>query len=442
MMAEHSLKVEVEDISPIKRKLKVEIPAAEVDQEIDKVYRSMGKKVKVKGFRPGKVPRSVLEMYYRSQVEREVVDNLVRRSLGEALKEKALEPVGVNWPEPAPQVFGGQDYSFNVELEMLPEFTVENYLGLTLEAEPVEVSEAEVNARLEEIRQMNAVLRPPEEPREIREGDFVVLDYQGYFAGKALPEAKEENKYLQVGSGRFHQEFERHLIGLSPGSEANFTVSFAPDFANPLLAGKVLDFHVKIHEMKEKIVPDLDDAFAQALGGNFQTPADLRSAVQEDIIKEKEQARKAKLETQALERLIAQTPFELPDALIRQEQENIVRDQWQSLQEQGINVAGLDQNRMLEAVKPSAERRARSKLILERIGTQENVTVDDAELEAGLERIAARSGREVAQVRQFYQENDLLEILRRQLKDEKTLKLLVEKADIQAPEPPASQEQA
>jgi trigger factor len=441
-MAETSIKVELEDTGPVKRKLTIEVPSAQVDREFDLVYRSLGKKAKVKGFRPGKVPRSVLELYYRKQVEDEVAENLVRRSLGEALKEKALEPVGVNWPEPAPRVVEGRDYTYRVELEIPPNFAVENYLGLPLEAEEVEAAEAEVDARLEEIRQMNAVLRSPEEPREVREGDFVVLDYQGYFGGQELKEAKEENKYLQVGSGRFHPEFERHLMGLSPGGEARFTVSFAPDFVNPLWAGKVLDFQVKIHEVKEKIAPDLDDAFAQALGGNFQTLADLRAAVQEDIIKEKELARKAKLETQVLDKLTGQTPFELPEALVRQEQENIWRDQFQSLQQQGINVSGLDQNRMLEAMRPSAERRARAKLILERIATQESVAVDDAEVDAALARIAAHSGRDFAQVRQFYQENQLLETLRRQLRDEKTLKLLVDQAEIKAPETPALEEQA
>jgi trigger factor len=440
-MAETSIKVEIEDIGPIKRKLKIEVPAARVDKEMDRVYRSLGKKVKVKGFRPGKVPRSVLEMYYRKQAEEEVVDNLVRHSLGETLKEKGLEPVGINWPEPAPQVFGGQDYAYSVELEIPPEFTVEDYLGLPLEAPEAVATEAEIDTRLEEIRQMNAVLRPPAEPREVREGDFAVLDYQGYFAGQPFPEAKEENKYLQVGSGRFHPEFEKNLIGLAPGGEARFTVSFEADYANPLLAGKVLDFQVKVHELKEKIVPDLDDAFAQALGGNFQTLADLRGAVQQDIIKDKEQARKAKLEAQVLDNLIERTVFDLPESLVRQEQETILRDQWQSLQEQGINVAGLDQNRMLEAVKPSAQRRARAKLILGRIAAQENLTVDDAELDAGLARIAVHSGRDVAQVKQFYQENELLEGLRRQLRDEKTLKLLVEKAEIKAPETPAAPEQ-
>ncbi len=440
-MAETSIKVEMEDIGPVKRKMKIEVPSAQVDREIDRVYRSLGKTAKVKGFRPGKVPRSVLEMYYRKQVDQEVMDNLVRRTLEEALKEKALEPVGINWPEPAPQVLEGQDYAYQVELEIPPEFTVENYQGLSLEAEEAEAADAEVDARLEEIRQMNAVLRPPEEPREIREGDFAVLDYQGYFAGQELKEAKEENKYLEVGAGRFHPEFESHLIGLSPGGEARFTVSFEADYANPLWAGKVLDFQVKIHEVKEKIVPDLDDAFAQALGGNFQTLADLQAAVRKDIIKDKEQARKAKLESQVLDQLIDRTPFELPEALIRQEQENIVRDQWQSLQQQGINVAGLDQNRMLEAVRPSAERRARAKLILERIANQENVAIDDTEVDAGLARIATHSGRDFAQVKQFYQENNLLEALRRQLRDENTLKLLVDQAEIKAPEPPAPQEQ-
>ncbi len=440
-MTQYPMKVEIENLSDIKRKLRIEVPSSEVSKEVERAYRDLGKRVQVKGFRPGKVPRAILELYYRKQVEQEVSDSLVRRSLSEALKEKALEPVGLNWPEPPPPVVAGEDYRFSVELEVPPEFRVEDYLGLTLEAAEVEVTEETVGQRLEEIRQGNAVLRPPPENRGIQQGDFVVLDYQGYFADKPVEGARSENAYMEIGAGRFNLEFERQLVGLWPEAETRFAVELPPDFVNPLLAGKVVEFRVKIHEVKEKVVPELDDAFAQSLGGNFQTVADLHAAVQEDIIKVKEKERQARLENQALDQLLARHPFEMPPSLVRQEQENILRDQMERMQQHGISVAGLDQEKLRETVKPLAERQVRVGLLLERIAAQENLTVDDAELDSHLERLAAQTGRPLSQVRQFYQEHDLLGTLRRQLRDEKTLKLLLEKATIvTTPEPPAPEQ--
>ncbi|MBI4643015.1 MAG: trigger factor [Deltaproteobacteria bacterium] len=439
-MTQSAVKVEVENLSAVTRKLRIEVPAAEVAQEVDRAYRKLGKQAKVKGFRPGKVPRSVLELYYRKQIEQEVSEELMRRSVGEALKENSLEPVNLNWPETMPPVVSGEDFRFSVEMEVPPEFKVENYQGLTLEAPPEEDIDALVEARLEEIRENNAILKPLEEPRSIEEGDFVALDYQVHFGGKALPEGKQENFLLEVGAGRFNQDFEKQLLGLAPDAETRFTVDLPQDFYNPLLAGKVVEFEVKIQAIKEKVVADLDDAFAQSLGGNFQTVADLREAVREDIIKVKERERQGRLERQALDQLLAAHTFEVPPSLIRQEQEAMFREQWQQLIQHGINLEGLNQEKMLESVRPGAERRVRVNLLLERLAVQEDITVDDAELEDGLQRVAASTGRELAQVRQLYEERQLFGVLRRQLQDEKTLKFLVEHAEIvPAPETEAQE---
>ena len=420
-------------MSEVKRKLSIEVPSSEVAQEVDRAYRQLGKKARVKGFRPGKAPRSILELYYKKQVEQEASDNLVRRSLGKALREKALEPVAVIWPEPPLPVVAGEDYRYSVMVEVPPQFTVEDYLGLKLEAAEVAVTEAMVEERLEEIRQVNALLKPLNEDRPIAEGDFVVLDYQAYFAGQAVAGGKGENNYLEVGAGKFNQEFERQLIGLAQDAQTRFTLSLPDDFFNPLLAGKVVDFAVKVHEVKEKVVADLDDTFAQSLGGNFQTVAGLRTALREDMIKAKERARQAGLESQVLDQLLARTPFEVPPSLIRQEQEGMFREQWQRLEGQGLNLAGLDQEKMLDSMKPVAERRVQARLLLAQVALQEGLTVDDAELEQGLQQVAARSGRDLAQVRQFYRENELLESLRHSLRDGKTVKLLVDKAIVAAP---------
>jgi trigger factor len=431
-MTESAMKVEIENISEVKRKLRIEVPSTEVAQEMDRAYRQLGKRAKVKGFRPGKVPRSVLEMYYRKEIEQEVSDTLVRRSLGEVLKEKDLEPINLSWPEAPPPVVPGQDYRYSVELEVPPKFTAQDYLGLKLEAPEVEVTDEEVDKRLDEIREHNALLKPPEEERGIKEGDFVVLDYQGYFAGEPVEGAKAEGTYMEVGSGKFNADFERNLVGLKKESEARFAVSLPDDFANPLIAGKVIEFQVKIVEVKEKIVSELDDAFAQNLGGNFQTVADLRTAVQEDIIKGKERERQGYLENQVGDQLLAKHEFEVPPSLVQQEQENMLRDQMQRYGQYGMDVANVDTAKMAEVLKPMAERRVRVRLVLGRIAEQEGLAVDDAEVDGALARIAVHSGQDVADIKKFYEERDLVGILRQELLDNKTMKMVLDKAEISA----------
>ena len=426
------MKVEIENLSEVKRKLKIEVPSNEVTQEVDRAYRELGKKAKVKGFRPGKVPRSILEMYYRKEIEQEVSDNLVRRSLGEALKDKDLDPINLNWPEALPPVVEGHDYRYTVELEVSPEFTAQDYLDLKLEAPEVEVADDEVDKRLEEIRQNNALLKPPAEDRGVKEGDFVVLDYQGYFAGEPVEGGKAEGTYMEVGSGKFNVDFERNLIGLAEGAEARFPVSLPDDFANPLIAGKVIEFQVKILEVKEKVVAELDESFVRNLGGNFQTVADLRMAVREDIIKGKERERQAYLENQVADQLLAKHEFEVPPSLVQQEQDNMLRDQMERYGQYGMNVAKMDTGKMAEVLKPMAERRVRVKLVLGRIAGQENLTVDDAEVDAALAQIAVHSGRDVTEVKKFYEERDLKGILQQELLDNKTMKMLLDKAEISA----------
>jgi trigger factor len=437
-MTESAVKVEIENLSQVKRKLKIEVPSAQVTLEVDRAYRELGKRAKVKGFRPGKVPRSVLEMYYRKDVDHDVSETLVRRSLGEALKDNSLEAVNLSWPEPAPPVVAGEDYCYSVELEVTPEFTAEDYLGLKLAAPEVMVTDDEVDSRLEEIRQGNALLKPPAEDRGIKAGDFVVLDYQGFFAGEPVEGAKAEATYIEVGSGKFNPDFESNLVGLKAGAEARFAVSLPDDFANPLIAGKVIDFAVKVQEVKEKVVADLDDAFAKNLGGNFQTVADLRTAVREDIIKGKERERQAYLENQVADQLLARHQFEVPPSLVAQEQENMLRDQMDRFRQQGFNPEGMDSAKMLEVMQPMAERRVRVRLVLSRIADQEGLAVDEAEMDAALARIAVNNRRDVLEIKKFYEEHDLLPTLRRTLLDDKTMKLVLDKAEISAAAPEAA----
>ncbi|MBW1986126.1 MAG: trigger factor [Deltaproteobacteria bacterium] len=427
------MKVEIEEISPVQRKLWIEVPSEEVDKNLDRAYRNLKKKARVKGFRPGKAPRSILERLFKKQVEEEVTQDLLRNSLDEALKEVNLHPLMLQIPQQLPDIIQGDNFKYSVELEITPEFTVENYLGLKLTVEPVEVTEAMIDQRLREIQELNAWVKPVSEARPIQKDDFVLLDYEAFQEGKPIPGGSNLNYHLEIGAGRFNVDFELQLIGLNQGDEANIRVDLPENFFNPALAGKTIDFTVKIHEIKEKELPVLDDDFAKALGGSFQTLEDLRESIKQDIINKKEQQRQAELRDQVLDHLIRQTAFEVPPFLIRQEQEYILREQLEALQRRGINLAGLDKEKMLDKLRDLAERRTRSDLILEKIADQEGITVSNAELEIGYQQLAERLGEEAGRIREFYQQHQRVEEFRSRLRKDKALQRLIEHAEIVAP---------
>lgn len=427
------MKVEVEEVSPVQRKLWIEVPFQDVEEKLGRAYRALGKKAKVKGFRPGKAPRSILERLYRKQVEEEVSQDLLRHSLSEALEEVKLRPVMLRMPERVPVLVPGDGFKFSVELEIAPDFTVENYLGLTVTATEVEVTEAMINQRLEEIRELNAWLKPIAADRPIQSGDYVSIGYESWLEGELVTGGGSENQHLQVGAGKFYPEFEQHLIGLRRGQEASFRLDVPPDFFNPALAGKTVDFQVKIHEISEKELPALDDEFAKALGGNFQSLEDLRQAVKQDIIKKVKQQQEVQLHNQVIDQLLRQTSFEVPPSLIRQEQQRLLRDQLEALYRRGLNLAGLDQEKMLESLRDLAERRARIHLIMDKIADQEGITVSDAEIEAGYQRMAALWGEPVERLKELFREHQREAELKRQVREDKTIQMLLDQANVVAP---------
>jgi trigger factor len=432
-----SMEVKVEEISPVERKLSVAVPSQQVDKQMDLAYRTWSQKAKVKGFRPGKIPRSILQRYYGKEIEEHVSEELLRHSLNEALDEAKLQPVMVKMPQNLPPLVQGETFSYSVELEVAPEFTPENYLNLDLESIPVVVTEEMVDSRLEDLRQRQATLEPIAEERSIREKDFVVLDYQAYENGTAIEGGGSDNAYLEVGAGKLPAEFENRLVGLPKGEEIAFLMDVPADFINPAIAGKSVEFKVKILEIKKLETPALDDAFAQTFSEEFKTLADLRQAVHADLGRRGEQENYEKLRQQAMDQIVEHNPLELPPSMIRQEQERLVRQQLQMLEARGLNIAGLDPEKMLERVKDVAEKQTRVNLILDKIAAQEGLTVTDEDLEAGYQRIANQAGDTLEMVKKIYQQRQLVDSFRSQIQAEKTLEFLIEKADVKGSAPAA-----
>lgn len=422
------MEVKVEELSPVERKLLVAVPSQSVAQQMDEAYRQWGKRAKIKGFRPGKVPRTILKRYFGKEIEEQVSQELFRQSLNEALDEVKLQPVTVKMPNVLPPLVEGDAFQYSVEVEVAPEFTAQNYLNLTLTATPVEVTEAMVELRLEELRQVRATLEPISPPRPIQEKDFVVLKYQALENGQAIEGGGSDNAYVEVGSGKLPADFEQRLVGLNQGAQTSFVMDVPSDFVNPAIAGKTVEFQIEILDVKELRVPALDDALAQSFSEEFKTLDDLRQAVRRDLEQRQEKEKYEKLRQQVIDQIVANNPVEVPPSLVRQEQELMVRQQLNLLQSRGLNISGLNTESLLEKVKERAEKQTRVNLILDQIARQEGITVSEEDVTAGYQRIAHQVGDTPDMVKKVYEQRQMVADFKTQIRAEKTLEFLIEKA--------------
>lgn len=429
------MKVHVEDVSPIKKTLSIEVEVEQVKKDWESVVKALNKKVKLKGFRPGKVPVSVLLKFYGPQIEEETISRTVNRSYPEALKETGVVPLSL--PElDYPPLDIEAPFRYKATVELKPDITFSEYKGIPVSPLEIRVSEEEVDRRLEVIRQNHGELSPLEQDRPLQRGDFAVIDYRAFVEGKELPGGAAQNFDLEVGAHRFHPDFERELEGMRKGEEKEFEIDYPPDFGNSSLAGKKVLFQVSLKDIKERHLPELNDAFAQSLGTEFSSLDDLRRKVREDLEEEEKRKAEMKVREELIDGLLSRTEFETPETLIREELEVMLGRVEQDLRRQGLTweKAGLDPVQLQERFRPAALKTAQRKLALEKVAQLEGLKVAPEEIQQELERIASSVNQSVTLIREIYQKNRWLPDLERQLLEEKTLNFLKEHATLRGAE--------
>jgi trigger factor len=422
------MKVEIEKIGPYERKLLFEIPSDVVSEEMESTYRALNRNLKLKGFRPGKVPRSILERYYRNQVEEEVASKLIKDSYGKAMEEHGLFPVVA--PTILDRTFGaGKDFKYTVTVEVKPEVAVDGYVGLEVEKETVRVSEEEVLARLSGLQDTHAQLKPPATDRPIQEKDFVILDFEGTLLGRPLEGWKVQDHLVEVGSKTLVGDLDLQLIGLSLNEEREISITLPETYSKKELAGKAINVHLKVKEVKEKILPRLDDDFAKDVG-NFNTLADLKAHLRQTLEEEKQAQARQAVKEKLLAMLVEKHPFAIPKSMVERQVETLIARTELRLARQGLKLeeASLDRQKFHDSLLPKAEKEVRGSLLLEKIAESEKLSVSDAEMEAKLEKMAAQLNQRVEAVKNYYQKQGLLEDLRGQILEEKTLDFLLSKA--------------
>jgi len=426
-----NMKTALEVISPVKKKLIVELEAEEVDKKIERTYRTLGKSAKVPGFRPGKIPRKVLERVYGAQVFEEVARELVKESLPRAMDETKTFPLSVPMVE-NDVLKSGEPFKYTAILEVKPEFELKEYMGLEVEKEIVHLKEEEVEKQLEEIRKANGKLVALEEDRPIREGDFAIVRYVAYQDGKLVEELKGDNHPVKVGSNEFHPDFEKALLGHKAGDSLRVSVPFEPGHPNRKLAGKKVDFQVEVIGMKMLKLPELNDEFARSLGADFETLEALKQKIRDELKSREEKRTDRDLKRRLLKKISDKVDFELPESLVEEEINYGIQTLNQNLMRMGSSVqkSGLQQEKLREEFRPAAEKRVKDLLLLSEIARQQGLHTEQSEIDESIARMAEGMNQDPAVVKQYYEANQMVDSLSQRLLEEKTLNFLVKGATI------------
>jgi trigger factor len=425
------MKTTLEDISAVKKKLIVEIESSEIDKKLDEAYRDLGKRAKIPGFRPGKVPRKILEGRFGNQVVEDVTKNLISETFPKAINEVETFPLGPPLLEKE-TLKQGQSFKYSAVMEVRPQFEVKGYQGLDAEKEKFSVTDEDVLKQLEQIRESNGKLTSIEEQRPVKENDYVILDYEGFVGDSPLEGIKAPNFLLKVGSNDFHPKFEESLIGLNKGSETEIKVDFEETYRHSTLAGKSVKFKTKITDIKEMILPDLNDEFAKNLGAEFKDIEDLKDKVRESMTAQDKTRIERDLKQRLIGKISAGVDLELPQVLVDSETDYAVETLKQNLIRSGSNLekAGLSEDKLRQDFRPSSEKRVKDMLVLGEIAKLEEITVEEEDLSQGYKDLAATMGQDPETLRKYYEARNIVDSLKEKLLEEKTLNYLVEHANI------------
>jgi trigger factor len=422
------MKVAVEEIGACKRRLQVEEVPEVVQDAWDKAFKRVQKEARLPGFRKGKVPPGMIKLHFADDIRQDVARHLIPDVYRQALQETKLRPV----EEPdlkEVMLEEGAALKFEALVEIKPAIELGQYTGLTVRHAPKPFEEREVDEALEHLREQHAEFRTVERPADIH--DLVIMDYTLTPEGM---DARTETGYgFVVGSGSVMPEVEEAVIGLTAGGERTARIRFPDEHRNEALRGKAGEAKVKVTEVKEKVLPALDDELAKTVG-QFDTLAALRAEISKGLQTRRETENRRALEDAVMEAVLAGHPVEVPEALVLRQVGHLIEHTRERVRRQGMDPDKLpwDYGKLLEELKPGAEKAVRRSLVLEAIAEKEGLAPTDADIDAEVEKIAVANNRPVPAVRRIMQDSGDLEGLRHSLRETRTLEFLISKSTVAA----------
>lgn len=422
------MQINVEDVSSLTKKMIITLPETQVVQELESAYKKLNSEVSLKGFRKGKVPRQVLEKNYRPKVEYEVAEKLIQDTYFDALEKSKID--AVVHPDIREQKFvDNGTFVYTAEVDVRPQFELAEYKGIEVEQVALEVTDEEISQELEVLRKQMAPLQSVED-RAIENGHLAVVDFQGYHNGNPIKQVVGENYSVDVGSGQYGKEFEEKLLGLKKGEEASQEIEFPENFANPILAGKKVEFKINVKDVKERVLPALDDEFAKEVGNDFADLEALKTHIREKKLQAKKDAQRGDLTDKLMRALIENHDFEIPPRLVAYEIEAMIKELESNLERQGMTLeaAGFNRDSLVEQYKLAAQSRVKGDFLLKKVAEKEGLKLENEDIDRGFKRISEQYNMPVSEVKKYFSSRDDLLPFMAELLNEKILTFLLDAA--------------
>ncbi len=435
------MEYKVEELSPVRRKVAVEVSTEEVHAALAATVAMYRKGADIKGFRKGKVPSSVVEAKYRKQIYAEATTDLINYHINEIMAELGLSPLS-RIDVDAREMDRDEAFSYSFSFEVAPTFDLPEYKGLAVEEEDVVVDDKQVDEVIERIRQNMAKTVIIKEERPVASGDIAVIDFQAFQNGEAM-EGIAANKFeLPLGEGNSLADFEDIVIGMLPGQSAQRELTFPADFINDKLAGQTVDMHVTLHAIKLRQLPEVDDDFAELAGG-YKNVQELREAIEKSYISSRKQLVKGDAQKKLLDEIKTKVSFELPASVVEEQIDKQIVELQGRLERQGKSLEGLglDRDTLRAEQRPMAEDVVKSSLVLLAIASAEELTVEPQEVDLVLQKMAASTGQDFHSIKDYYEQHNLMIPLKDRVLADKAMDLVYTSAEVTVV-PPKSAENA
>lgn len=405
------MSLQVEKLEHNMAKLTIEVSAEDVEKALQAAYLKERSRISLPGFRKGKVPRQMIEKMYGPEVfYDEAANHMISEAYGKAYEECELDIV--SQPKVAiTQLEKGKPFIFTAEVAVKPEVTLGEYKGLKVDKVSTRVTQKEVDEEIDRERERNARTIEVTD-RAVQDKDQVILDFEGFVDGVAFEGGKGEHYPLTIGSGAFIPGFEEQLIGAEIGKETEINVTFPEEYQAKELAGKEAVFKCTVHEIKAKEIPELDDEFVSDVSEESETVDAYKAEVKAKIKERKEREGRQKKEDQAVEQAVANAQIDIPDPMIDLQTKQMADDFARRIMQQGMSLeqyfqfTGLSEEKMMEEFRPQAEKRIRTRLVLEAVVAAENIEVSDERLDEELKKMADSYQMEVEKLKEFMGDNE------------------------------------
>ena len=427
---------EVREITPVLFEVTVEVPWERIQKDLNDTYREIGKTARIRGFRPGKVPKNVVKQVYGPQVKAQVTGTLVEQGLMQAVQEHELHIVAQPEMEETPELQQGQPLTFKAKVEVRPKIDKVDTESIEAWRRPIDVPNEDVDAEVERLQHQQAEIQVPEPMRPAQEGDLITIDYEVSVDGEVKEQLGAKDRQVELADAQLLPALKEGLLGMQPAEDRTIEVAFEDDHGNPDLQGKTAVFTVTAKDLHEKLLPELDDEFAKDCG-DYETLLELRLKIREGLEQGAKQRIDAEVKEQLVTSLIGHNDIPVPPSMVQQQQQMMMYEMAQLMQMTGQ--AGAPGEDFLKGIEDRAQRRVQAGILLGSLARQEGIEVTEADLNAKFQEIADQTGKHVAKVKADYQEAQR-DALESQLLEEKVMALLIERANIREGEPPAPAE--